>query len=130
MKMLHASLLASLLAVSPLLPAQPTLSSGTVTTAPGKARAVRTVRTTATVVGIVPETRTISLKRADGKIVEIQAGDEVKNGLSNRLRRQANLKSGVQVVLVLTMALRMVSSLRMQATNATLGSLPELVSRS
>lgn len=50
--------------------------------------------------------------------------------LSNRLRRQADLKSGVQVVLDLTMALRTVSSLRMQAISAILGSLPALVSRS
>jgi hypothetical protein len=31
------------------------------------------------VVGIVPETRTISLKRADGHVVDIQAGKEVRN---------------------------------------------------
>jgi hypothetical protein len=79
MKILHASMLASLLSVSPLLPAQPTGSSAKVTTAPGSAKAVRTLKSAATVVGIVPETRTVSLKRADGRIVDIQAGEEVRN---------------------------------------------------
>jgi hypothetical protein len=79
MKILLASTLASLLAAPPLLPAQPTGASTAVATAPGKASTVRTVKATATVVGIVPETRTVSLKRADGKVVEIQAGDEVRN---------------------------------------------------
>jgi Cu/Ag efflux protein CusF len=74
-----AYLLASLLAAAPLLHAQPTTSSSAVTRSPGKAQVVQTVKTTATVVGIVPETRTVSLKRADGKVVEIQAGDEVRN---------------------------------------------------
>jgi Cu/Ag efflux protein CusF len=79
MKMLRAAMLASLLVVSSPLLAQPTTSSGTVTTAPGTARTERTIKTRATVVGIVPETRTVSLKRPDGQIVEIQAGDEVRN---------------------------------------------------
>jgi hypothetical protein len=79
MQILHASMLASLLAASPLLLAQTTTSSSAVTKAPGKAQVVQTVKTTATVVGIVPETRTVSLKRADGKVVEIQASDEVRN---------------------------------------------------
>lgn len=79
MKPLNACLLGALLAASPLLPAQPTSSSGAVLTAPGAASTVRTVRSTATVVGIVPESRTVNLKRPDGKVVEIQAGDEVRN---------------------------------------------------
>lgn len=79
MKILRAAMAASLLAVSSSLPAQPTGGTATVTTAPGAAKVARTVKATATVVGIVPETRTISLKRADGKIIEIQAGDEVRN---------------------------------------------------
>src|SRR5438067_1942436 len=79
MKTLHASLLASLLAVSSPLLAQATASTSTVTKAPGAIKTVQTVKTTATVVGIVPETRTVNLKRPDGKIVEIQAGDEVRN---------------------------------------------------
>jgi Cu/Ag efflux protein CusF len=79
MKLLHACLLAALLPASSLLPAQPTSSSGAVVTGPGTASTVRTVKATATVVGIVPETRTVSLKRPDGKIVEIEAGDDVRN---------------------------------------------------
>jgi hypothetical protein len=79
MKTLHTCLLAALLAVSHCLPAQPTASSNTATTAPGAAQTVRTLKSTATVVAIVPESRTISLKRADGQVVEIQAGEEVRN---------------------------------------------------
>ncbi len=45
-------------------------------------------------------------------------------GLSNRLPSQALWSESSQGVLDLTMALSMVRSLRMQATNATLGSLP------
>lgn len=71
--------LLALLAVSSSPSAQPTASSGTVTRAPDAARTVQTIRTTATVVGIVPETRTVNLRRPDGRIVEIQIGDEVKN---------------------------------------------------
>jgi Cu/Ag efflux protein CusF len=78
MKMLQAAVLASLLSASPLLPAQ-TTSSSTVATAPGKAKVVQTVKTTATVVGVVPATRTVNLKRKDGTIVDIQAGEEVRN---------------------------------------------------
>ncbi|MDR8915276.1 hypothetical protein FEP71_04576 [Burkholderia multivorans] len=44
--------------------------------------------------------------------------------LSNRLPSQALWSESSQGVLDLTMALSMVRSLRMQATNATLGSLP------
>jgi Cu/Ag efflux protein CusF len=79
MKILHASMLACLLSVSSLLPAQPTTASGKVTTAPGAAKAVRTVKTSATVVGVIPETRMVSLKRADGHVFNIQAGEEVRN---------------------------------------------------
>ncbi|TFW32224.1 hypothetical protein [Massilia horti] len=79
MKTLHVSVLASLFAVAPLLPAQTSTESSNISRSPGGARAEHTVKTTATVVGIVPATRTISLKRADGRIIDIQAGDEVRN---------------------------------------------------
>jgi hypothetical protein len=62
-----------------LLQAQPAASSSQVMTAPGSAKLVETVRTTATVVGIAPATRTVSLKRADGQIVDVQVGEEVRN---------------------------------------------------
>jgi Cu/Ag efflux protein CusF len=78
MKLFQAAVLASLLSASPVLPAQ-TTSSSTLATAPGKAKVVQTIKTTATVVGIVPETRTVKLKRKDGTIVEIEAGEEVRN---------------------------------------------------
>lgn len=79
MKMLHASMLASLLAVSSMLAAQPTASPATITRTPGAATATQTLKTTATVTAIAPETRTVSLKRPDGQIVEIQVGEEVRN---------------------------------------------------
>src|SRR4051794_22465045 len=76
MKIFHISIFSALVACSPLLLAQ---SSKEVTTAPGTAKAAQTVMTTATVTGIDPATRTISLKRADGKIVDVHAGEEVRN---------------------------------------------------
>jgi Cu/Ag efflux protein CusF len=78
MKPLYVSVLASLVAIAPLAPAQTTGSSN-VSTSPGAATAVQTVKTTATVVGIDAATRTVSLKRTDGRIVDIHAGDEVRN---------------------------------------------------
>jgi Cu/Ag efflux protein CusF len=79
MKTLHVCILVSLVTVAPILAAQPTQSSGTVTTAPGSGKATQTQRTKATVTSVDPATRTVSLKRADGQIVEIQAGQEVRN---------------------------------------------------
>ena len=54
---------------------------------------------------------------------------ELGEGLSNRLPSQAPCSELSQWEPVLTMALSMVSSLRMQATRATLGSLPAVMSR-
>jgi hypothetical protein len=79
MKVHRLTILFSLISVSPLLQSQPTESARVVATEPGAGKAVQTVRTTASVVGIIPDTRTVSLKRADGKIVEIRAGEEVRN---------------------------------------------------
>jgi Cu/Ag efflux protein CusF len=76
MKLPYAAILAALVAAAPPAPAQVTESSST---APGSAKAVQTVRTTATLVGLDAATRTVSLKRADGKIVDVHVGDEVKN---------------------------------------------------
>jgi Cu/Ag efflux protein CusF len=78
MKTLQISAFAALIAVAPLLPAQVS-ESASISRAPGSATAVQTARTTATVTGIDPATRTVSLKRADGRIIDVHAGDEVRN---------------------------------------------------
>jgi len=46
---------------------------------PGKAAAVRAVRITARVVAIDKATRTVTLKGPKGNVVDVVAGDEVKN---------------------------------------------------
>ena len=79
MKPLYLPLLAALLAVAPCAPAQTTGATATVTTAPGAAQAMQSTKTSATVSAIDPANRVISLKRADGRIVDVRAGEEVKN---------------------------------------------------
>ena len=59
-------------------PKAPQRSTG-VASEPGKAVAVSVVEATATVVAINTATRTVTLKRADGHLVEVVCGDEVKN---------------------------------------------------
>ena len=59
-------------------PKAPQRSTG-VASEPGKAAAVSFVEATATVVAINTATRTVTLKRADGHLVEVFCGDEVKN---------------------------------------------------
>jgi Cu/Ag efflux protein CusF len=54
-------------------------SSSTMATAPGKALLTDVVKTTATVVGVDAGTRVITLKRQDGKVVTMTAGEEVRN---------------------------------------------------
>jgi Cu/Ag efflux protein CusF len=78
MKAIHVSIFATLVAIAPLAAGQVAQSSS-VTTAPGTAKAVQTAKATATVVAIDPATRTVSLKRPDGRIFDVHAGDEVKN---------------------------------------------------
>ncbi|MGH8618268.1 MAG: hypothetical protein ACREUW_11300 [Burkholderiales bacterium] len=46
---------------------------------PGKAAVVRAIEVSAQVVGIDKATRTVTLKGPEGKIVDVVAGDEVKN---------------------------------------------------
>jgi hypothetical protein len=46
---------------------------------PGKATAVRAAEISAQVVGIEKETRTVTLKGPKGKVVDVVAGDEVRN---------------------------------------------------
>ena len=65
----------------PLAHAQPKAPqrSTVVASEPGKAVAVSVVEATATVVAINTATRTVTLKRADGRLVEVFCGDDVKN---------------------------------------------------
>ncbi len=50
-----------------------------VQSAPGKVTMTGTVKTTSTVVGIEPGTRTVWLKDAKGKVVQLVVGDEARN---------------------------------------------------
>jgi len=71
------------LAVSSTLPAfaqKPDVTGGTVVASePGKAAAVRAVKITAQVVAIDKTSRTVTLKGPKGNVVDIVAGDDVKN---------------------------------------------------
>lgn len=78
MKPLYIPVFAALFAIAPCAPAQ-TSESSRVTTAPGAARAVQTIKTIATVTGVYPVSRSISMRRPDGRIIDVQAGPEVKN---------------------------------------------------
>ena len=79
MKLLTIPVLAALFSVAPCAPAQSTGETSTVTRTPGAVQAVQSTKTTATVSGINPASRVISLQRPDGQVVEIRAGAEVKN---------------------------------------------------
>jgi Cu/Ag efflux protein CusF len=80
MKPVCVSVLAALaLAVAaPPAPAQATKSSS-VSTGPGTIKTVETTKATATVAAIDMATRTVSLKRADGSVIDVHAGEEVRN---------------------------------------------------
>jgi hypothetical protein len=71
------------LAASLALPAaaqKPDVTGGTVVASePGKAAAVRTVKITAEVVAIDKASRTVTLKGPKGNVVDVVAGDDVKN---------------------------------------------------
>jgi translation initiation factor IF-1/Cu/Ag efflux protein CusF len=90
MKIVCVPIFASIVAAS--LPVAAQTSQATVTTAPGSGRAVQTSKTSATVVGIVPSTRTVSLKRPDGKVVDIHVGDEVRNFDKIRVGDRVNVE--------------------------------------
>lgn len=49
------------------------------TTAPGEATMTHTAKMTATVVGIEPDTRTVTLKPKNGKVVQVVVGEEARN---------------------------------------------------
>ena len=81
---MRTTLLASALAVATLVfPAfaqQPGAAGGTVVTSePGKASITRAAELSARVVGLDKATRTVTLKGPKGNVVDIVAGDEVKN---------------------------------------------------
>jgi hypothetical protein len=72
-------LIAGVLA-APALAQQPgTSGTATVTSEPGKATAVRTLEMSAQVVGIDRATRTLTLKRTNGQVVDLVASDEIKS---------------------------------------------------
>ncbi|MGB8433301.1 MAG: hypothetical protein WCE38_03450 [Burkholderiales bacterium] len=59
---------------------QPGAATGTVVTSePGKAQVVNAVKVSAQVVGIDKTTRTVTLKAPKGRVLDVVAGDEVKN---------------------------------------------------
>ena len=59
---------------------KPDVKGGTVVTSePGKATAVRAVQVSAQVVSIDKATRTVTLKGPKGNVVDVVAGDEVRN---------------------------------------------------
>ncbi|MCC6609754.1 MAG: hypothetical protein IT515_08805 [Burkholderiales bacterium] len=76
---LAVALVASLFAAN-VSAQQPAATGGAVVTSePGKATVTQAVRITAQVVGIDKATRTVTLKGPKGNIVDVVAGDEVKN---------------------------------------------------
>jgi Cu/Ag efflux protein CusF len=78
MKPVCVSVLAALVAAASPAPAQNTKSSS-VATGPGTIKTVETTKATATVAAIDLATRTVSLKRADGSVIDVHAGEEVRN---------------------------------------------------
>lgn len=78
--MLALGLVSAALAASAFAQQQPGAAGGTVVTSePGKAEIVSAAKISAQVVGIDKVTRTITLKGAKGRTLDIVAGDEVKN---------------------------------------------------
>jgi len=69
---------AAIVAVAQLAAAQGQMSAN-VTREPGKATASGMHKVTATVDKIDPDTRTVTLKRHDGKMVDVELGPEVRN---------------------------------------------------
>jgi len=73
-------LLAALASSLPAAAQKPDVKSGAIVASePGKAAAVRAVELTAQVVAIDKTSRTVTLKGPKGNVVEVVAGDEVKN---------------------------------------------------
>lgn len=64
---------------TPLLAQQAPTGGAVMASEPGKAAVVETVKVTAGVVALDKATRTVTLKTAAGKTLDVVAGDEVKN---------------------------------------------------
>ena len=73
------ALIAASVATMALAQAPAATSSSKLASEPGKATAVHTVEASAEVVAIDKGTRTLSLKRPNGEVLEVIAGDEVRN---------------------------------------------------
>jgi hypothetical protein len=78
-------------------PQSPPTATGVVAVGPGQAVAAQQVEATAKVIAVESDTRMVTLKRSDGKIVVITCGDEVRNF--------AQIKVGDTVRTTYTMAL-------------------------
>ena len=76
--MLSAAIAMSVLS-TPLWAQQPPAGGTMVASEPGKAAAVETIKLTAGVAAIDKATRTVTLKTAKGKMLDVVAGPEVKN---------------------------------------------------
>jgi hypothetical protein len=78
--LLVASSIALAALVFPAFAQQPGATGGTIVASePGRAVAAREVKLSAQVVGIDKATRTVTLKGPKGNVVDVVAGDEVKN---------------------------------------------------
>jgi hypothetical protein len=79
-KLMIVSAVALVVAAVPAAAQQPGLSGGTVVESePGKGVIVSTVEVSAQVVAIDRKTRTVALKGPEGNVVDVVAGDEVRN---------------------------------------------------
>jgi hypothetical protein len=79
-KSIFATALVAAAFATTALAQQPGATGGTVVSSePGKAEIVSAAKISAQVVGIDKATRTVTLKGPKGKVVDIVAGDEVKN---------------------------------------------------
>lgn len=79
MKKFKAPVLALLMTASSTLLAQTATQSAEMTTAPGTAMVEQITKAKAKVMAVDPNTRTITLKRSNGKMVDLRVDDRVKN---------------------------------------------------
>jgi hypothetical protein len=101
-------------AALPVAAQKPDVKGGTVVASePGKAAAVRAVQITAQVVAIDQASRTVTLKGPKGNVVDVVAGDEVRNF--------AQIKVGDFVVVHFVQSL----SLELQKTKSGAGGISE-----
>ena len=80
MRLIALTVVALLSIALPAVAQKPDVKGGTVVASePGKAAIVGAAKVTAQIVSIDKKTRTVSLKGPKGKVIDIVAGDEVKN---------------------------------------------------